>query len=403
MSDAQLSQRIQRIQPSPTMAVAARALALKRQGRDIVSLSVGEPDFAVFPHVALAVETALRKGLTKYTPSPGLVELREAIGYALHRDLGHRFSPAQIIATAGAKQALYNACQALLDDGDECVIPNPYWVSYPEMAKLAGARVVELALRQEDGWVPRADDLAAVLTERTRVVMLGSPSNPTGAVWHEAALRGIAEVLRKFPRVTVLSDDIYDKLTYEGVAAPNLLNLAPDLAPRLLLINGCSKAYAMTGLRLGWAAGPEPLIAAMCKVQDASTSNPSSLSQHAAIAALRGPQELVEEMRVAFERRRNLLVELLRAVPGISCAKPDGAYYVFSDVTALLGRRAAGQGAPIGTSHRLAELLLEEHGVAVVPGSAFGREGFLRLSFATGEEQIKDAVSRLAKAAAQLS
>jgi aspartate aminotransferase len=400
VSDQFLSQRIRGIQPSSTMAISARAQALQRAGRDVVSLSVGEPDFPVFPHVAEAIEAALRAGKTKYTPSPGLPELREAISASLQSQLGLTYAPADIIATAGAKQALYNACQALLDEGDECIIPNPYWVSYPEMARLAGARVVELALRQEDGWVPRAEDLAAVITERTRVVMLGSPSNPTGAVWNEGALRGLAEVLRKHPRADVLSDDIYDRLTYGGVRAANIALLAPDLAERTVLVNGCSKAYAMTGLRLGWAAGPRAIIAAMCKVQDASTSNPSSLSQAAAIAALRGPQEHVEEMRRAFERRRDLMVELLRAIPGLRCEKPDGAYYVFADISGLFGKRY--QGTPVTTSHRIAELLLEEHGVAVVPGSAFGREGFIRLSFANSEANLRKALERMAGAFAAL-
>jgi aspartate aminotransferase len=395
-----LSRRANAIQPSATMAISARAIALRREGRDVVSLSVGEPDFPIFPHVAAAIDEAIRKGQTKYTPSAGTAELREAISDWLFKDLAVRFTPQQIIATAGAKQGLYNACQVLLDDGDEVVVPSPAWVSYPEMARLAGATVVELPLSADHGWVPRASELERVLTPKTRLIMLGSPSNPTGAVWPEAALRELAAVLVKFPKVAILSDDIYDKLTYGGVKQHSLLTVAPQLAPRLVLINGCSKAYAMTGLRLGWAAGPAEIVHAMGKVQDASTSNPSSLSQAAAIAALRGPQEPLEEMRRAFERRRDLMVELLGRVPGVRCARPDGAYYAFPDVTALLTKRY--RGLPISTSQRLAELLLEEHGVAVVPGSAFGREGYLRLSFATSDELIKKALQRFEAAARAL-
>ncbi len=393
MSEALLSKRVQAVHPSPTMAFSARAAALKRAGRDIVSLSVGEPDFPVFPHVAAAVEEALRKGLTKYTPPGGVPELREAIADQIKKSVGAVYGPTQILATSGAKQALFNACQALLDDGDECIIPNPYWVSYPEMVRLSGGRPVELMLRAEDEWKPRPADVEALITPRTKLIMLGSPSNPTGAVWPAEALRGIAEVLRQHPRVVILSDDIYDTLTY-GTPAPNFLSLAPDLAERTLLVNGVSKTYAMTGLRLGWAAGPQAMVTAMSKVQEASTSHASSLSQYAAIAALRGPQEPVEAMRKAFERRRDLMVRLVRALPGVSCPVPEGAFYVFPDVRKALGK--------LGTSQKLAEALLEQHGVATVPGSGFGREGYLRLSYATGEAQITDALGRVHAALAAL-
>lgn len=395
-----LSKRVNAIQPSATMAISARAIALRREGRDIVSLSVGEPDFPIFPHVAEAIAEAVRKGQTKYTASAGTIELREAISDRLHQDLGTRFGPLQIVATAGAKQALFNACQVLLDDGDEAIWPNPGWVSYPEMMRLGGATPVELPLSAQNGWVPRGEDLERAITPRTKLVMLGSPSNPTGAVWGEKSMRELAAVLDRHPRVMILSDDIYEKLTYGGVKQHNLLRLAPQLAPRLVLINGCSKAYAMTGLRLGWAAGPQAIIQAMCKVQDASTSNPSSLSQAAAISALQGPQEPLEQMRQAFERRRDLVVDLLSKIPGVSCARPDGAYYAFPDVSAVLSRKHRGE--PVRTSQKLAELLLEEHGVAVVPGSAFGREGYLRLSFANSEDLLRKALDRMQRALAAL-
>jgi aspartate aminotransferase len=394
------ARRLSAVKASATMAMTARAIQLRREGRDVVSLSVGEPDFPVFPHVEEAIAQALKKGQTKYTAPNGTAELREAIADWMHALVGIRWPIAQVVATSGAKQALFNACQALLDEGDEAVIPNPYWVSYPEMVRLAGAKPVELMLRPEDGWAPRDGDWERVLTEKTRVLLFSSPSNPTGAVWSEAALKGLARALSRFPRVTVLSDDIYDKLVYGGVKCPNLLQVAPELAPRTVLINGCSKAYAMTGLRLGWACGPAEIISGMNKVQDASTSNPSSLSQAGAVAALRGPQDLLESMRVQFEKRRHLMVQLLRKIPGVEAHEPDGAYYIFPDVSRLLGRKLRGE--TVATDTRFAEVLLEEFGVAVVQGSAFGRPGFLRLSFATSEAQIQSAMERLSRFVAAL-
>jgi len=394
------SRRLEAVKPSATMAMTARATQLRREGRDIVSLSVGEPDFRIFPHIEEAVLDAVRKGYTKYTAPNGLVELREAISDWMFREVGVRWPAAQIVATAGGKQALYNACMALLDEGDEAVIPNPYWVSYPEMVRLAGGKPVDLMLRQEDGWAPRAEDLERVFTPRTRLFIFSSPSNPTGAVWSLEVIRAVAGVLEKYPRVTILSDDIYDKLVYGGKKVTNILQVAPQLRERTVLINGCSKAYAMTGLRLGWACGPAAIIAGMNKVQDASTSNPSSLSQHAAVAALRGPQEPLEAMRVQFEKRRILMTELLEKVPGVQAHVPDGAYYVFADFSQLLSKKYRGEA--VATTQRLAELLLEEFGVAAVPGSAFGREGYLRLSFAISEADIRKAMERVARCASTL-
>jgi aspartate aminotransferase len=393
------SRRLDAVKPSATMAMTARAIQLRREGRDIVSLSVGEPDFPVFPHVAEAINDALRKGYTKYTPSSGTADLREAISDWMFKEIGVRWPAAQVIATSGAKQALYNACMALLDEGDEAVIPNPYWVSYPEMVRLAGAKPLDLMLRQEDGWSPRSEDLERLLTPRTRVFMFSSPSNPTGAVWSAEAMRGVARALEKFPRVVILSDDIYDRLVYGGKAT-NILQIAPQLKDRTVLVNGCSKAYAMTGLRLGWACGPAEIISGMSKVQDASTSNPSSLSQYGAVAALRGPQEPVEAMRVQFEKRRHLMVELLRQVRGVEAHAPDGAFYVFADFAGLLSKKHRGE--QVSTTQRLAEILLEEFGVATVPGSAFGREGYLRLSFAISEADIRKAMERVARCASAL-
>jgi aspartate aminotransferase len=383
------ARRVLAAKPSASLAVTARAIQLKREGRDIVSLSVGEPDFPVFPHVAQAVEDALRKGYTKYTTSSGIAELREAISDWMNAEVGQRYPPSQIVCTAGAKQALYNACQALLDEGDEAVIPNPYWVSYPDIVRLAGATPVDLVTRAEDDWHPDPAALARAITPRTKVVMLGSPSNPTGAVWPAEAMQGMAKVLLQHPKITILSDDIYHRLVFGGARASNILQVAPQLRDRTVVINGCSKAYAMTGLRLGWACGPQEIISAMNKVQDSSTSNPSSLSQYAAVAALRGPQEGVEAMRAQFERRRDLMVDLVRAIPRVRCSRPEGAFYLFPDVSSYLGR--------VPDDVKLSQVLLEEHGVAVVPGSAFGQPGYLRLSFATSDAQIRAGVERMSR------
>jgi aspartate aminotransferase len=384
-----LSRRVQSVRPSATLAMSARAIELRRAGRDVASLSAGEPDFPVPAHVAKAIEQALERGMTKYTASAGTVELREAISDRMQIELGLRWSVKDIIATAGAKQALYNACQALLDEGDEAIVPQPYWVSYPDMVRLAGAKPVELVCRGEDGWVPRPEALERAITPRTRAVILGSPSNPTGAVWSEEAVRGLARVLERNPQIAVLTDDIYNKLVYGNARAVNVLQVAPELRDRTVVINGASKAYAMTGLRLGWACGPSEIVAAMNRVQDSSTSNPSSLTQFAGVAALRGPQEPVEAMRQQFEKRRDLMVELVRSIPKMGCVAPDGAFYVLADARAYVGGR-------IETDVKLAELLLDEHGVATVPGSAFGAPGYLRLSFATSEAEIRRGLQRVA-------
>jgi aspartate aminotransferase len=428
-----LGLRTKVVRPSPTLAIAARAAQLRREGRDIASLSVGEPDFPVPAHVAQAMTEAIQKGQTRYTASSGMPELREAIAERTKAETGLSYPINQIQVCAGAKQALFNACLSLLDEGDQAVIPNPYWVSYPDMVKLADGTPVDLPLSADDGWQPSAARLSAVMNERTKVVMLGSPSNPTGAVWSEDSLRAIADVLRRHPRAVALCDDIYGRIVFGKGAtgrAVTLLQVAPDLRERTLIVDGCSKTYAMTGLRLGWALGPVPLIAAMNKVQDSSTSNPNSIAQHGAIAALRGPQAPVEEMIRAFERRRDQMCALL-AKGDVNTVKPGGAFYVFADVTPWLGKRlvapardeaggpassgaaAAGrpaeqarrgdaQGLSIDGTVRLAEVLLEEFGVATVPGAAFGTEGYLRLSFATSDQEIAKGVERLHQGLAAL-
>ena len=298
-----LSRRVQAVRPSATLAFSARAMELKRQGRDVVSLPAGEPDFPVPPHVEKAIEQALQRGMTKYTASPGVQELREAIADRMEIEIGQKWGIKDIVATAGAKQALYNA---FLDEGDEAIVPCPYWVSYPDMVRLAGATAVPLECSGENGWTPRPEALEKAITPKTRAVILGSPSNPTGAVWDEETMRGFARVLEKHPDIAILSDDIYGRLVYGGVEAISILRVAPQLRERTVIVNGCSKAYAMTGLRLGWACGPSAIIAAMNRVQDSSTSNPSSLTQYAGIAALRGPQEPPAVREAARSDRRSL-------------------------------------------------------------------------------------------------
>jgi aspartate aminotransferase len=380
--------------------MSARAAALRREGRDIAGLSVGEPDFPVPAHVAEAMVEAIKKGMTRYTASSGTPELREAICKRTLEETGLAYKPNQALVCAGAKQALYNACMVVLDQGDEAVIPNPYWVSYPDMVKLSGGVPVDLVMTAADGWQPDVDKLAAVMTPRTKLVMLGSPSNPTGAVWGKRTLEGIAAVLRRFPRVVALCDDIYGRIHFPGGRALSLLQVAPDLSDRVLVIDGCSKTYAMTGLRIGWALGPPAVIAAMNKVQDASTSNPNSVAQHGAVAALTGPQEPVEAMIASFHTRRDRMLAGL-AKGGVGAVRPDGAFYVFADVGPWLGKRRGG--ALVDSSWKLAEILLDEHGVATVPGAAFGTDGYLRISYATSEAEIDKGIERIHQGLASLA
>jgi len=387
-----LSQSLQRIEASPTSAMTDRAQALREAGKDIISLSVGEPDFATPPHVIAAAKAALDAGATRYTPVAGTSALRNAAARHFSRDLGIETSPAHVIVSAGGKQALFEALVATVSEGDEVIVPAPWWVSYPQMVRFAGGSVVKLATSAARGFRFSPGEFEALITPRTNWLLLNSPGNPTGAVYPTEMLEGIAEVLRRHPQVMVLSDDIYAPLNYTGGEHSSLAALCPDLAHRICTISGVSKSHAMTGFRIGFATGPEWLIQAMSKLQSNSSGNPAAVSQAAALAALDGPQDFLEEWREIFRARRDLVVAGLNAIPGLSTPVPEGAFYCFVDAAPLMNRFG-------GDDNRLALHLLE-HGVAVVAASAFGgRDGF-RISFATDEATLTEAVSRIQTALA---
>jgi aspartate aminotransferase len=386
-----LANRLQAIKPSPTLALNAKAKALAAQGVDIVGLAAGEPDFDTPEYIKQAAIDAMRAGFTKYTATAGIPELRAAICEKFQRDNQLTYAPDQVVVTAGGKHALFNLFLALLNEGDEVIILAPYWVSYPEMVLLAGGKPVILETREEDGFAPDPEAIRRALTPRTRALIINSPSNPSGAVLSRQALEGIADAVRGHDCL-IVSDDMYEKLLYEGRFL-NIANVAPDLFPRLVVTNGMSKAYAMTGWRLGYAAGPKPLIAAMQMIQDQSTSNAPSMGQKAALAALHGPADTIRTMVEEYRARRDLFVDGLNAIPGLSCRKPEGAFYVLPNVRALLERSYKGQ--KVENSVRLSEILLEDFRVAAVPGAPFGAEGYLRMSFVTSRDVLRKGLERL--------
>jgi len=395
-----ISARARAVKPSPTLALAAKAKARRAAGEDVVGFGAGEPDFDTPQFIKDAAVRALSLGYTKYTATAGIVELREAICQKLRRDAGFEYRPEEVLVSCGAKHSLYNLFQALLEAGDEVVIPSPYWVSYPEMAVLAGAKPVFAACREADSFVLSAAAVERALTPRTRLVVLNSPNNPTGAVMPARVLREIGEVLAKRSDVVVASDDIYERLVYGGEPFSNVLQAVPALRDRTVIVSGVSKTFAMTGWRVGYAAGPAELIAAMGRIQDQTTSGPTTFAQWGALAALAGPPDDVERMRVEFDRRRRRLLELVRAIPGVSCVEPTGAFYAFPNIEPLLRRRLDDR--PVGTDTRFCEILLER-GVAAVPGEPFGAPGHLRLSFALSLEEMEKGVARIARLAADLS
>ena len=391
MSQPHLSQAIRRIEASPTTAMTDRATALREEGRDIISLSVGEPDFATPAHVIEAAKAALDAGETKYTPVTGTARLKRAAALHFERDLGIAADPANVIVTAGGKQAIFEALAATLSEGDEVIVPAPWWVSYPQMVRFCGGRVVPLVTHAHHGFRFDPGELEALIAPRTQWLMLNSPGNPNGAVYPEEMLRGIADVLRRHPQVLVLSDDIYAPLIYTGQPHATLAAIAPDLADRICTVSGVSKSHAMTGFRIGVATGPSWLIAAMGKLQSNSSGNPASISQAAAVAAFEGPQDFLEGWREKFRARRDSVVAAINAIPGLSCPVPDGAFYVFVDATPLMKRFIDDQSLA---------LHLLEHGVAVVAASAFGgRDGF-RISFAADDAVLAEAMRRIATALA---
>ncbi|NOK10130.1 pyridoxal phosphate-dependent aminotransferase [Corallococcus exercitus] len=394
-----LARRLNAIKPSATLALNARAKALAASGKDVVVLAAGEPDFDTPEFVKQAAIDALRTGFTKYTATAGMPELREAVCRKLEKDNGLKYAPDQVVVTAGGKQSLYNCFQALLDEGDEVIIFAPYWVSYPDMVHLAGGTPVIVPTREEDGYAPDPAAIKKALTPRTRAIVLNSPANPTGAVYSRATLEGIADAVRGHDCMLV-TDDMYEKLLYTGEPFLNIGNVAPDLVPRLLVSNGLSKSYAMTGWRLGYAAGPKALISGMQLVQDQSTSNASSITQKAALAALNGPTDTITAMVNEYRERRDLFVAGLNAIPGIRCRLPEGAFYAMADVRGLLGKTYKGK--PLTDSLQMSEALLNDFLVAAVPGDPFGAPGYIRMSFVTSREVLQKGLARLRDFAAAL-
>jgi aspartate aminotransferase len=386
-----VSRRVQRVKPSPTLAVTARAAQLRAQGKDVIGLGAGEPDFDTPAPIAQAGIDAIRGGFTRYTHVEGIPELKDAIIAKFQRDNALRYERSQILVSSGAKQTLYNLCMALLDPGDEAVIPAPYWVSYPDMVLLADGLPVMPFAGMAQGYKITPRQLAAAITPKTRLFLLNSPCNPTGAAYSRAELRALGEVLLEHPRIVIGTDDMYEKIYWEPEPFCSLVTAVPELYPRTVTINGVSKAYAMTGWRIGYCGGPKELIHAMSTIQGQSTSNPSSISQKAAVMALTGDQGCVGTMNAAFKERRDFVVRALNALPGVSCLPGAGTFYAFAEVSramAALGCR---------DDHEFAELLLNDAGVAVVPGSGFGAPNHMRLSFACSMETLEKALTRIGR------
>ncbi|PTQ72687.1 pyridoxal phosphate-dependent aminotransferase [Celeribacter persicus] len=389
-----LSETLSRVKPSPTIAVTNKARELKAAGKDVIGLGAGEPDFDTPENIKAAGIRAIEDGKTKYTAVDGLPELKEAICAKFKRDNNLDYTPAQVSVSGGGKQVLYNALVATLNEGDEVIIPAPYWVSYPDMVLLAGGTPVAIEGTLENAFKITADQLEAAITPKTKWFIFNSPSNPTGAGYSKAELKALTDVLMKHPHVWVMSDDMYEHLAFDGFEFCTPAEIEPGLYERTLTVNGVSKAYAMTGWRIGYAAGPVALINAMCKVQSQSTSNPCSISQYAAIEALNGPQDFIAENNKAFVRRRNMVVEMLNVAEGITCPTPEGAFYVYPDISGCLGKTSAG-GTKIDNDEDFASALLEENGVAVVFGAAFGLSPNFRVSYATSDEALKEACTRI--------
>ncbi|MBB1490241.1 MULTISPECIES: pyridoxal phosphate-dependent aminotransferase [unclassified Paracoccus (in: a-proteobacteria)] len=389
-----LSQTLSRVKPSPTIAMTNLARELAAEGRDIVSLSAGEPDFDTPAHIREAGKAAIDAGHTRYTAVDGIPELKRAVADKFRRENGLDYSPQQVSVGTGGKQILYNALMATLNPGDEVIIPAPYWVSYPDMVALGGGTPVIVTGSIQNGYRITPDQLEAAITPKTKWVILNSPSNPTGAGYGEAEMRALTDVLLRHPHVWVLADDIYEHLVYDGFRFVTPAQVEPKLMDRTLTMNGVSKAYAMTGWRIGYGAGPVELIRAMANVQGQSTSNPSSISQYAALAALTGPQDYIAESRAVFQRRRDLVVSGLNQCEGIDCPTPQGAFYVYPSIARLIGRRTP-EGAVIADDRTFAMELLNATGVAVVFGEAFGLSPHFRISYAASDAQLADAIARI--------
>ena len=391
--DIQLSDRVQQIKPSPTLAVTNRAAEMRAEGKDIIGLGAGEPDFDTPDHIKQAAVDAIKSGFTKYTAVDGTPSLKQAIIDKFHNDNGLDYQANQILVSCGGKQSFFNLSLALLNPGDEVIIPAPYWVSYPDMVKIADGVPVIVQATQETNFKITADQLEENITPKTRLVVLNSPSNPTGAAYTRNELTTLAEVLKKHPNIIIATDDMYEHIWWADEPFSNILMVCPELYDQTIVLNGVSKAYSMTGWRIGYAAGPQKLIAAMKKIQSQSTSNPTSIAQVAAEAAINGPKDCIKDMVEAFKERHQYVIENLNGIEGVECAPVDATFYCFPNFQGAIDTRT-----DVSTDVELAEKLLSEAGVALVPGSAFGAPGHMRLSFATGLDTLKDAIARLKQA-----
>jgi aspartate aminotransferase len=387
-----LSARVQAVKPSPTLAVTARAAEMRAAGKDIIGLGAGEPDFDTPEHIKNAAVKAINDGFTKYTPVDGTADLKQAIINKFKRDNGLDYEMDQILVSCGGKQSFYNLAQAILDPGDEVVIPAPYWVSYPDMTLLAGGIPVFVQAGADQNFKITPNQLKAAITDKTRLAVINSPSNPTGMAYSREELEALGQVLMEHPKIVVATDDMYEHIRWTDEPFVNILNACPELADRCLVLNGVSKAYSMTGWRIGYAGGPANIIKAMKKIQSQSTSNPTSISQVAAQAALDGPQECISDMLVHFKERHDYVVERLNTMPGVNCIATDGTFYCFPDVSEAMEKIEA-----VSSDVELAEYLIEHAGVALVPGSAFGLAGHVRISIATSMENLNNALDRLEK------
>ena len=396
-----LADRLSRIKPSATLAITKLALEMKAAGRDVISLSAGEPDFDTPENIRAAAIRAIQSGQTRYTAVDGTPELKKAVAGKFKRENGLDYAPQQIIVGTGGKQVLFNALLATLNPGDEVVIPAPYWVSYPDIVLLAEGTPVAVQCPQNNGFKMRAEDLEQAITRQTKWLILNSPSNPTGAAYTAAELRELANVLLRHPDVWVLADDMYEHLVYDGFKFTTIAQIEPKLYPRTLTLNGVSKAYCMTGWRIGFAGGPPELIKAMTTLQSQSTSNPSSISQAASVEALNGPKDFIPQHNASFKARRDLVVEMLNRAPGLHCPRPEGAFYVYPSCAGTLGKRTP-KGKVIEDDTGFVEYLLETEGVAVVQGVAFGLSPHFRISYATSTEALTEACRRIQRACAAL-
>ena len=389
---SKLSARVQAVKPSPTLAITARAAALRAEGKDVIGLGAGEPDFDTPDHIKAAAIEAINSGKTKYTAVDGTASLKQAIIDKFKRDNGFDYSAEQILVSVGGKQSFYNLAQAILDAGDEVIIPAPYWVSYPDMTLLADGVPVVVECGADTQFKITPEQLATAITPKTRLFVINSPSNPTGMAYSKDELAALGEVLRQHPHVLIATDDMYEHILWDAGSFVNILNACPDLTDRTMVLNGVSKAYSMTGWRIGYAAGPASIIKAMKKIQSQSTSNPTSISQYAAEAALNGSQQCIADMMVHFKQRHDYVVDRLNKMPGVECLSTDGTFYVFPSVTGLIDAIDG-----VNDDLELAEYLIEKAGVALVPGSAFGSPGFARISIATSMENLSNALDRIEK------